>query len=168
MSAADRDSAAAPRSGSGHQVIAWALRLLVAAALVVDAVVHHRQAANYQLAAPGGIGEGNLFRIEAAVAILAALYVVVRGSRPAYVVAFLVAASALGAVLLYRYVQVPAFGPLPSMYEPIWFFQKTLSAYAEAAGVVLAAIGLGWTFGRSRTSAGHSAERSRDRRSVVG
>jgi hypothetical protein len=28
------------------------------------------------------------------------------------------------------------------MYEPLWFFEKSLSAVAEAAGAVLAAIGL--------------------------
>ncbi|MGH3502264.1 MAG: hypothetical protein ACRDQA_15465 [Nocardioidaceae bacterium] len=120
------------------------LRLLTAAALVVDAVVHLRLASDYQLAAPGGIGQGNLFRVEAVVAILVALYVLIRGSRPSYTIAFLVGASAFAAVVVYRYVDVPAFGPIPSMYEPIWFFQKSLSAVAEGAGAVLAAIGIVW------------------------
>lgn len=117
------------------------LRLLVAAALVIDAVVHFDLASGYQLGAPGGIGEGNLFRLEAAAAILAALYVLVRGSRPAYSAAVLVAGSAFIAVLLYRYVDIPAVGPLPSMYEPAWFFEKSLSAVAEGLGAVLAGVG---------------------------
>ncbi len=117
------------------------LRLLIAAALVTDAVVHLDLASGYQLGAPGGIGEGNLFRLEAAVAILVGLYVLIRGSRPAYAAAVVVAGSAFIAVLLYRYVDIPAIGPLPSMYEPVWFFEKTLSAAAEGLGAVLAAVG---------------------------
>ncbi|MEV8149864.1 hypothetical protein AB0O52_17180 [Arthrobacter sp. NPDC080073] len=117
------------------------LRLLVAAALVIDAVVHFDLAAGYQLGAPGGIGEGNLFRLEAAAAILVGLYVLVRGSRPAYAAAVVIAGSAFVAVLLYRYVDIPAIGPIPSMYEPVWFFEKSLSAVAEGLGAVLAAVG---------------------------
>jgi hypothetical protein len=116
--------------------------LLVAAALVVDAVVHLRLASNYQLAFPDGIGGGTLFRVEAAVAILAAAYVLIRGSRASYALAFGVAASAFVAVVLSRYVELPAVGPIPSMYEPLWFFEKSLSAVAEGAGAVLAAIGI--------------------------
>ncbi len=121
-------------------VTRWVVRLLVVAALIVDAVVHFHLASGYQAAASGGIGEGNLFRLEAAVAILAALYVLVRGSRPAYALAFVISASGLFAVLLFRYVQVPAFGPIPSMYEPVWFFEKSLSAVAEGVGTLLAAV----------------------------
>jgi len=117
----------------------WALTALVVVALAIDAVVHLRLAANYQLASPGGIGTGNLFRIAAVLAIGAAVFVVLRGSRVAYAVAFGVALSALAAVLLYRYVDVPPLGLLPSMYEPIWFFEKTLSAVAE--GAAAAAVG---------------------------
>lgn len=109
-----------------------ALRALVALGLIVDAVVHLRLASGYQAAAPGGIGEGTLFRIEAGVAVLAALAVLGRPGRIVAALAFLVAAAALGAVLLYRYVDIPAIGPLPSMYEPVWFGEKTLSAAAEA------------------------------------
>jgi hypothetical protein len=123
-------------------VVAVALRVLVSAALAVDAIVHLRLASDYQLAAPGGIGQGNLFRIEAAVAIAVGLYVLFIGSRTAYGAAFLVAASALAAVLVYRYIDVPSIGPIPSMYEPLWFFQKSLSAVAEGAGALLAASGV--------------------------
>ena len=117
-----------------------AFRLLVAAALFVDAVVHVHLAANYQLAAPGGIGAGNIFRIQAAIAVLAAIYVLARGSRTSFIVAGLVTVSAFAAVMVYRYIDVPALGPIPAMYEPIWFAEKTLSAVAEAAGTVLAGL----------------------------
>jgi len=128
------------------------LSLLVAAGLAVDAVVHVRLAANYQLAQPAGIGQGNMFRIAAVFAVLSAVYVLVRGSRPAFAVAAVVGLSALAAVVLYRYVQVPALGPIPTMYEPVWFFQKTLSAVAEAAAGVLALVGLA-TVRRRRSDA---------------
>jgi hypothetical protein len=118
------------------------LRLLVVAALATDAVVHFRLAPGYQLANPGGIGQGNLFYLEAAAAILVALYVLVRGSRPAFFAALLVTGSALAAVLLSTYVDLPAIGPIPSMYEPVWFFEKTLSAIAEGFGVVVSIVGL--------------------------
>ncbi|WAH98953.1 hypothetical protein [Arthrobacter sp. MMS18-M83] len=125
------------------------LRLLVVAALVIDAMVHWQLAPGYQLGAPGGIGQGNLFRLEAVAAVLAGLYVLVRGSRPAYAAALVVAGSAFIAVLLYRYVDIPALGPIPAMYEPVWFFEKALSAVAEGLGAVLAGVG----FLRQRGSA---------------
>lgn len=117
------------------------IRLLVVAGLLVDAVVHLRLASNYQLAQPAGIGQGNLFRVAAVVAVLAAVYVLVRGTRTAFLVAAAVGLSALGAVVLYRYVDVPSLGPIPSMYEPVWFFQKSLSAVAEAVAGALALVG---------------------------
>lgn len=118
------------------------LRIAIAVCLVVDAVVHLQLAGNYDRAASGGIGAGNLFRIEAAAAILVALYVLLSGSRWSYGAAAVVALSAFVAVVLYRYVDVPAIGPIPSMYEPIWFPQKTLTAVAEGLGGVLAVYGL--------------------------
>lgn len=121
--------------------LSWALALLVAAGLGVDAYVHLHLAPGYQLAAPGGIGQGNLFRIQAVVALLVAVAVLVTGHRLAFAAAAGVGFSAVAAVVLTRYVEVPAFGPMPSMYEPIWFFEKSLSAVAEAAVGVLGVIG---------------------------
>ena len=115
------------------------VRGLVVLALAVDAFVHVRLAGGYQAASPGGIGTGTLFRLEAVAATLAALWVLWRGSRAAYGAAAIVALSAASAVVLYRYVNVPAFGPLPAMYEPVWYFEKALSAVAEAAGGLAAA-----------------------------
>jgi hypothetical protein len=112
----------------------------IAAGLGVDAVVHLQLAAQYQLAAPGGIGQGNLFRIQAAAAALAAVWVLVRGSRLASLSAAAIAASALVSVVLYRYVDVPALGPLPAMYEPLWFPQKTATAVAEGVAVLAAVV----------------------------
>ncbi|MCY0906262.1 hypothetical protein [Arthrobacter sp. H14-L1] len=128
------------------------LRILIAAALVIDAVVHFTLAPGYQLSAPDGIGGGNLFRIEAVAALVAAIYLLIRSSRPAYGFALLVAGAGFIAVILYRYVDIPALGPIPGMYEPVWFFEKSLSAIAEAAGAILAGIGLA-RVRRDRTAA---------------
>ena len=118
------------------------LSFATAAGLAVDAAVHLKLAADRD-AIGGTLSEGTLFRIEAAVALLAALLVLVLPwRRTAYVIAFVVAASALGAVVLYRYVNVGSLGPLPNMYEPIWYGDKTNSAIAELVATVVAAAGL--------------------------
>ena len=139
-----------------------ALRVLTALALFIDAGVHIYLAPGYQAASPGGIGQGNLFLLESAAAVLAGLYVLFRGSWASFALAMAVALSAFAAVMLYRYVDVPAFGPFPAMYEPVWFFEKSLSAVAEGAGVLLAGAGLLRTAprrraGNPRTTAGRPA-----------
>jgi hypothetical protein len=115
-------------------------QFLTIGGLVVDAVIHLQLASVYQLAAPAGIGQGNLFRIQAAAALAVAVWVLVRPHRLAFGAAALVAGSALGAVLVYRYVDVGSFGPIPSMYEPLWFAKKTATAIAEAFATVAALI----------------------------
>lgn len=128
-------------------VTGWALRVLVAVCLVVDAVVHLQLAGGYgQATAPGHLSVGLLFRVESVMALLVAVLVLVLGNRFAFAVAFGVAASAFFAVMLYRYVNVPAFGPIPGMYEPIWFAKKTATAVAEGLGAVLSAIGFGYAW----------------------
>jgi hypothetical protein len=120
-----------------------ALRLLTAAGLAIDAYVHADLAPAYD-AIHGSISQGDLFRIEAAVASAAALIVLAFGRRTGFGLAFLVAVSAFGAIMLYRYVDVGTLGPLPNMYEPAWFTEKTIAAVAEAGTAVLAACGLLW------------------------
>ena len=111
------------------------LRLITAAGLALDGYVHFDLAAQYD-STLGGITQGLLFRIEASAAILAALLVLASARRAFHVFPFLVAVSALGAVLLYRYVDVGTLGPLPNMYDPAWYPEKTLSAIAEAVATV--------------------------------
>ena len=122
--------------------VLWLLRVLTAAALAVDAYIHADLAPSYDFT-HASISQGMLFRVEAGAASLAALLLIVVGRRPmAWVFAFLVAAAGIAAVLLYRYVDVGAFGPFPNMYEPLWYAEKTRSAIAEAAGTVTALVGL--------------------------
>ncbi|WP_422935134.1 hypothetical protein [Sinomonas sp. P47F7] len=131
------------RPRRGHPTPApAALRALTAVGLAVDAAVHALLAPGYQAAAPAGIGEGNLFLAEAAAAVLVALYVLVRGTRPAFALALAAAAGGLAALLLYRYIDIPALGPLPAMYEPVWYPAKALAAVAQALATLTAAAAL--------------------------
>ncbi len=139
-----------PSTPTRSSLVLWVLRLVVATGLVVDAVIHLRLAAEYAFAFPEGIGGDNVFRIEAAAAILAAVAVLLLGRSWTFLLAFLVAASAAAAVVLSVYVELPRIGPIPSMYEPLWFPDKTLSAVAEAVAAVAALAGF---FLLRRTSA---------------
>lgn len=119
------------------------LRLLIAAGLAVDAYVHADLAPVYD-GIRASVSEGELFRIEAGVAAAAALLVLAVGRRAGFGVALAVGGGGLGALLLYRYVDVGRLGPLPNMYEPGWFAEKTAAAVAEAAAAGLAAAALLW------------------------
>jgi hypothetical protein len=50
--------------------------------------------------------------------------------------AFLIAAGGLGALLLYGHVHVGGSGPVPDMYDPVWYTQKTITAVGEAIAAV--------------------------------
>jgi hypothetical protein len=116
------------------------LRLLVACGLAVDAYVHWSFAGDMAFVT-GGIGGDTLFRLQAVVAALVGLLVLVWARRWTFGVAFLVAASALGAVLFYTFVDIGAIGPVPAMYDPSWYAEKTVSASGEAVAAVAALVG---------------------------
>lgn len=124
-----------------HGALMLVLRGLIAAALVVTAVIHLQLAPGYQQVPHDGIGQGTLFRVQAVASLAAALYVLVRGTRPAFLIAAVTALAALAAVVFTSYVPLPAIGPLPAMHEPVWYPAKTLSAVAEAVAAVLAVVG---------------------------
>lgn len=131
--------------------IGWLLRILTAAALVTDTVVHLRDAYYYDANAGSLITQGELFRVQAAVAIAVAILVLAWPRWPAWVVAFLVTASAAAAVIAYTYLSIGPFAGLPGMYEPTWGPPgKLLSAFAEGAGALLSLAGLGWALARRR------------------
>jgi hypothetical protein len=119
------------------------IRLAVFAGLGVDAFVHFHLAGD--TGQTGTISEGTLFWVQGGVAAVVAILVLIRPRPVPYLIAFLVAASALGAVLLYRYVDVGAIGPLPDMYEPVWYTEKVVTTVAEAVATVAAAIGLAYS-----------------------
>jgi hypothetical protein len=123
-------------------LVSWLLRVATAAALGIEAAVHWQNAPAYD-SVTATLSQGDLFRVETAAAVAAGLLVLVRPRPGSWAAALLVGASALAAVLVYRYVDVGAVSPLPDMYENTWQVPgKLLSAYAEAATVLLAGLGL--------------------------
>jgi hypothetical protein len=102
-------------------------------------LVHFDLASSYDTV-HARIGQGTLFRIEAAAAAVAAVLAIAIRRWITDVFAFLVALGGLGAVVLYRYVDVGAFGPFANMYEPTWYAEKTLSAVAEGVAALAALI----------------------------
>ncbi len=126
------------------------LRAATAVALAIDGVVHVKDAYFYDANTGSLLSQGQLFRIQGVLAfvVAAAVLLLLPARLPwrlIWVVAFGVAASAFGAVLLYTYVNVGPVAGLPNMYEPSWGPPgKELSAIAEGAGAVLALGGLLW------------------------
>lgn len=129
-------------------MVGMMLRLVTAAGLAVDAYVHWNLAAQFDPVVGSGsvqVSQGQLFRVEALLALAAAVLVLLVRRRWAVLVAFVVALAGVVAVLLYRYVDVGALGPLPDMFDPTWYPEKTLSLVAEAiaaaaAGTLLLAV----------------------------
>ena len=123
-----------------------ALRAATAAGLGVDAYVHAVDASYYSAPRGGAVTQATLFVAETVAATLAGLFLLAP-ARPAlrsvaWLVAAAVSASALGGLLLYRYVDVGVLGPIPDMYEPAWAVRgKLLSAYAEGAALLLSVAG---------------------------
>lgn len=113
------------------------LRLVVIVGLVIDAAVHFHLAHFYD-GTKEAISQGALFRIEGTLAIVAAVLVLLVRGRIVALLAFAVLSGGVFAVLLYRYVNVGALGPLPNMYEPFWYDDKTLSFWAEMIGAAAA------------------------------
>jgi hypothetical protein len=131
-----------------NRAVGWALRLVTVAGLVVDAVVHFQLASSQPPSPSGQLGQTFLFNAEGVASVIAALLVLAFGARWAYLVAVVVAGSALAAVLQSRYIDIGAIGPLPDLYEPEWYFTKALTTIAEA--VALAAALAGFLIGLRR------------------
>jgi hypothetical protein len=128
------------------------LRILVAAGLAADAYVHWVFAPDMDPGpnAPSGVIPGDyLFYGQAVVAGVAALLVLAWARRWTYAIAFLVAASAVGALLLYYYVDVGQLGPIPAMHDPAWYQEKTISLVGEGIAALAALIGF-FTVNRGR------------------
>lgn len=117
----------------------WVLVAIVVVGLAVDAYVHLHLAPDFKQVKTSTLSQADLFRVEAVAAVVAAIALLVRPRRSTAGFAFLVAAAGVVAVVLYRYVDVGAFGPVPNMYDPYWApAEKTLSVIAEALAALAA------------------------------
>lgn len=121
----------------------WACCLVIAAGLGVDAYVHLHLASSYALVRTDVVSQATLFRLEGIAAIVAAVLLLVRPHWLTALLALLVSGGGVAAVLLYTNTDPGKIGPLPDMYEPVWFAEKTNSVIAEAiaAGVALVLMG---------------------------
>lgn len=139
----------------GGLAVAYLLAAATAAALVIDAVVHLKDAFFYDANTGALLSQGQLFRIQAVVAIAAALAVLALPRKwPVWLFAALVAGSAAVAVVAYTYIDIGPVAGLPNMYEPSWGPPgKLLSAVAEGLGALLALAGLGWALAMRRRAA---------------
>lgn len=108
----------------------------------MDAVVHWRFAPQMKYVPGGSIHADTIFYVQAVVAGIAGLLVLVRARRWTYALALLVAASAVGALLLYFYVDVGVLGPIPNMHDPMWYPEKTQSIVGEGVAALAALVGL--------------------------
>jgi hypothetical protein len=147
----------------GGSAIRLGLALVAAAGLAIDAFVHFDLASAYAGVRSATLDQGELFRGEGTAAAIAAAAVLLRPRRYTAAIAFLVAAAGTAAVLVYAYVDVGAFGPFPDMYDPLWYGEKTLSAWAEGIAA-LAALAL---FAVLHLEAGRTATRSPARDGAV-
>lgn len=131
------------------------LAAVTAVLLAVDAYVHLRYAPQYDSLKSSVMSEGTLFRIQGVVAIVLAVALLIWPRVITWVLALLVAGSAVVAVVLYTYVDVGPLGPLPNLYENTWRPPgKVLSAVAETAAALVATAGLMLTL-RARRRSGH-------------
>ena len=94
---------------------------------------------SYDPIATSTVSQGTLFRVEAGIAIAAGVLLLVRANIWTALLVVLVAGGGLALLLLYRYVDVGKLGPLPNMYEPIWYPKKEWSAIGEGVAALAAA-----------------------------
>lgn len=118
-----------------------AVRALVAVPLAVSAYLHYDLAAG-PLAGDGKITLAGLFIAQAVVATIVLLWLLVRGERVALIAGALVGLGSLAALVLSTYVEIPAIGPMPAIYEPIWYAEKVVAAAAAGFGGLMALMGL--------------------------
>lgn len=118
--------------------ISTLLRIIAVGGLIVDARVHLKLAVAYDAVKSSTISQGDLFRIEAGMAIAAAVLILLVPKRFSAFFAAMVAGGGLAALLIYRFVDLGAVGPLPPMYEPAWYPDKVDTCIAQAIATAAA------------------------------
>lgn len=127
------------------KALRWVLLIITIVGLAIDAYIHLKVASDYDTVGDQ-ITEGQLFRFEAVLAIVAAVVLAIRPNRWTAGFAALVAGGGTVALLVYYFVNVGAIGPLPNMHESVFFAEKTITLVAQAVATVtaLALVVLGW------------------------
>lgn len=108
------------------------LRVITAGALAGSGYLHLHLASRYAPIRTSTLSQQDLFVVQAVLAFVVAALLLLWGRLPAVIAALLLGAATLAAILTYRYVNVGTIGPLPDMYEPIWYTQKTATVYLDA------------------------------------
>ena len=145
----DQDRRTAARALLWLEVV---LRGVIVASLVLDAKIHLHLAPAYDQIRSSTVSQGTLFRVEAALAIAAALLVVLARRPLSALVALAVAGGGLVPLLVYRYYDLGSLGPLPAMYEPAWYPDKTHTCIAQAVAAAAALMLLGVALVRRRNN----------------
>jgi len=119
------------------------LRVVGALALGFSAYLHARIASDAPpLFEDGGVTLSGLFVGQAVAATVVSLWVLVQGSRLAWLAFGVVALGSFVAVVMSTYVKIPSIGPLPVIYDPVWYTDKTLAAIAAGVATLVAAVAL--------------------------
>ena len=119
----------------------WVLIVLVAVGLGIDAYTHYDLASLYKFNRTSVLNEGFLFQVEATLAVVVGVGLIVKPNRLTAGLAFLVAAGGAVLLVIYRYNDIGRIGIIPNMYEPIWTTEKKWSLAGEILAAV-ASIGL--------------------------
>src|SRR3954447_16440514 len=105
------------------------LRVIGALALGLSAYLHAKIASDSRpLFADGEVRLSGLFVAQAIAATIVSLWVLLQGSRLAWLAFGAVALGSFVAVVMTTYVTIPSIGPLPEIHDPIWYTDKTLAA----------------------------------------
>lgn len=128
----------------------WGLVAVIVVGLGLDAYTHLDLADLYSVNTTGTVNQGVLFQIEAGLAILAALAVIVRTNWFTAAFAALVAGGGAVALVLYEQVNVGKIGPLPNMYDPGWYTEKSTALVGELIALLGALALMGYSFAATK------------------
>ncbi len=118
------------------------LRVLGAVTLGYSAYLHFDIARGTELFGAGQITLTGLFMAQAVVGALVVLWVLIRGDLLSWLAFGLVALASLGALVTSTVVQIPAIGPFPLIYDPLWYTEKILAAVSAGAACLVALVAL--------------------------
>jgi hypothetical protein len=119
------------------------LRVVGALALGFSAYLHAKIASNdTPLVADGEIRLSGLFVAQAVAAAIVSLWVLLQGSRLAWLAFGAVALGSFVAVVMSTYVTIPSIGPLPEIHDPVWYTDKTLAAITAGIATLVAVVAL--------------------------